>query len=91
MDRDTVAAWMVVMTQAAGARLWLLVSEPAARTHLRLLAAASGVHDDRLLLTPPLPKQVHLSTSRPVELSGEREALPHLLLHTLRPLFTHLY
>lgn len=61
IEPEIFAAWMRILAQVPDSVLWLLSDRPEAEANLRATAQAQGIHPDRLIFAPRLPKAEHLA------------------------------
>jgi protein O-GlcNAc transferase len=64
--------WMRILQRVPQSSLWLIAETPLSQDHLRIEAEARGIHPQRLIFAPKLPRPSHL----------QRQALADLFLDT---------
>lgn len=62
-------AWTAILARVPDSVLWLLSTTDLAELNLRARAAAGGLHPDRLVFAPKLPKPQHLARLRLADLA----------------------
>lgn len=69
IDRQTFQAWVNILKAAPGSVLWLLRQNRTAKSNLRRFAADQGIDPDRLIFSPALRLDFHMSRLRLADLA----------------------